>query len=152
MVVVVDHERDACYGHRQPQGQPGERSVPPGHPDGDEKYERRDGQVEIEVGPGGEVVDVGEVHVPVVDDGDGPGGDDGECVEELSPGEELGVLFAGPAGQVDDHGESDDHEGCYRDVMMSEYGEKKRRAQQEAVLRLVPELVGVEREGEEYEA
>ena len=35
---------------------------------------------------------------------------------------------------------------------MSEYGEKKRRAQQEAVLWLVPERVGVEREGEEYEA
>jgi len=36
--------------------------------------------------------------------------------------------------------------------MMSEYGEKKRRAQQEAVSGLVPERVGPEREGEEYEA
>ena len=32
--------------------------------------------------------------------------------------------------------------------MMSEYGEKKRRAKKETVLGLVPERVGVEREGE----
>ena len=63
----------------------------------------------------------------------------------------LGVMI-GPVGWVDYGGECDDHEGGYCDVMMSEYGEKKRRAQQEAVLWLVPERVGVEREGEEYEA
>jgi len=98
MHIVVRHQECARSRHDEFYRRPGHGAVPSGQPDAHEDEEERDCEVQVEVRRGGEVVDVGEVYVPVVDDGDGPGGDDGECVEELSPGEELGALFAGPVG------------------------------------------------------
>ena len=119
MVEVVDHDDGADDGHGELDRQLGDGSLAHGYPDGDDHDEERDGDVQVEVRRGEEVVQVGEVYAGVVEDGEGPHADDGDGVEGVARADEPGI-FLGLAGQVERDGEGHDHIAYDRDEMMRE--------------------------------